>query len=59
MFNYIFKTILSFIQTRASYTNLEDFIVAHKPQTPDDIDRLEREFYRQQSNIYSSSIYYN
>lgn len=46
------KSILQKLKemTASETTNLEAYIISNKPQNADDIDRLEREFFRKQTS---------
>lgn len=43
----IIQELLSFFKNPTFHDNLEAYITAGNPQTPDDVDRLEREFWEQ------------
>lgn len=49
MYQPIIDFIKEVFRSRDVYSDLEEFISAHSPQGPADVERLEREYYRRQS----------
>jgi hypothetical protein len=48
MFTFAFlQGLWSLLKAPTFHDNLEAYITAGQPQTPDDVDRLEREFWEQ------------
>lgn len=50
----MFRTFIQYLQdilrARRDFDNLEVFITSGNPQTAEDVDRLERQFYEQRRN---------
>jgi hypothetical protein len=59
MFKTILETLKNIFHAPTTYSSLEAYIVAGNPQDIHDIDRLEREFYRRQSNNMGSYNYFH
>lgn len=51
MLAYFIKIVTDFFKTPTIQDNLEAYIMVNHPQTVDDVDRLEREFYRRKTAI--------
>lgn len=56
MFSYFISAIRDMFNAPSRFSNVEAYIIANNPQTVDDIDRLEREYFaevqRQHSYFY-------
>lgn len=52
MLAQILRAFANIFKVPSLQSNLEEFIIAANPQTPDDVDRLEREFTRRQSSKF-------
>jgi hypothetical protein len=51
MLAYFIKIVTNAFRMPTIQDNLEAFIMVNQPQTVDEVDRLEREFYRRKTAI--------
>jgi hypothetical protein len=58
MLKYFMESLKEFFKSPTIQDNLEAYIVSNNPQTSDDVDRLEREFYYRKSMIGNSLFYH-
>ena len=53
MFQYIINTLKQLLKSPTVHHSLDQYITSHNPQTAEDVDRLEREFYRKNTQIHN------
>lgn len=58
MLTYFISSLKDIFKSPSIQDNLEAYIVANKPQSSDELDRLEREFYRRKTAITSFPFYH-
>jgi hypothetical protein len=52
MIKQILEFLRDILRTPSLHDALEAYITAGNPQTPDDVDRLEREFFRNRESLF-------
>ena len=57
MFRKILESLREIFRAPTIYDSLEAYIVAGKPQTPDDVDRLEKEFHQRRQIQFFDRYY--
>lgn len=57
MFNSIIEFVREVFKEKSVFNSLEAYIIAGNPQGPDDVDRLEREFWEKTKiNVFDRYI---
>jgi hypothetical protein len=59
MFTHALNAFLNFFKVDNSDQNLDHYIVARNPQSPDDIDRLTREFMEKKQSWPHTGYHFN
>lgn len=57
MIKQVLDTIKEILRSPTIQDTLEEYIAARNPQTSDDVDRLEREFYNRRRNAFYDKYY--